>query len=422
MYWFDLTTTQNLRGAPPVGLKRVEVQFAQAALRRLNDRCGFMTFNRYGRTWETMEPDAVHGLLAAAQSNERGVLGAPRPSGLLRAAGRNLERGFRRGMRGLAHVVARRFGGHAKPRFTRGDTLLMLGDSWTRREMASVPALLRENDMRLIVLINDCIPHRFPHYFDSRDFVQAFLEFLEVSLRHAHLILHGSQSAAVDLRAFAAERGLPMPPLYKLAMGADLPNAAPSPPQRVQAWLRGRPFALSVSTIQIRKNHQLLFNLWRRFLADGIAPMPLVLCGSPGWIARDLVDSVRRDRALADLVLIADDVDDDGLAWLYGQCAFTLYPSLYEGWGLPIAESLGYGKPCIASNASSMPEVAQGLATLLDPLDFAAWRAQVSDLMTNPARRAAEIARIGADYRMVTWAEAGDRFISELERGAAISP
>lgn len=418
MYWFDLTTTRNLRGAPPVGLKRVEVQFAQAALRRLGAQSSFMTYDRYGHTWQKMETQAVHDLLTSVRGTERGALGAPRPAGLLREVGRSLERGLRVGVRGLAHNLTRGLGGKGSPDFAAGDTMLMLGDSWTRREMTTVPELLRRHGMRLVVLINDCIPHRFPHYFDSRDFVGAFLEFLELSLRHAHLILHGSQSAAGDLKAFAAERGLAMPALRKVTMGADLPDAVPKPVPQVAEWLRGRPYALSVSTIQIRKNHQLLFNLWRRFIADGAAPIPLVVCGNPGWITQDLVDAVRRDPILADLVLIADDVDDNGLAWLYRECCFTLYPSLYEGWGLPIAESLGYGKPCIASNASSMPEVAQGLATLLDPLDFAAWRAQVQDLMSNAARRAAEAARIRQHYRMVTWADAGDRFIDDLVNDA----
>ena len=76
---------------------------------------------------------------------------------------------------------------------------------------------------------------------------------------------------------------------------------------------------------------------------------------------------------LKEKILVLKGINDEELSWLYRNCMFTAYPSLYEGWGLPVAESLRYGKFCIASKISSVPEIAPDLTKLIDPLDAMEW-------------------------------------------------
>ena len=90
--------------------------------------------------------------------------------------------------------------------------------------------------------------------------------------------------------------------------------------------------------------------------------------------------------AIAGTVTMLHRTSDAELAWLYAHAAFTLYPSWYEGWGLPLSESLAYGKTFIASDTSSLPEAGQGLGIHLDPYDLVSWGREVLRL-TNDHRR-----------------------------------
>src|SRR5438045_6658259 len=94
----------------------------------------------------------------------------------------------------------------------------------------------------------------------------------------------------------------------------------------------------------------------------------LVIVGGVSWDGENTERFFKQDRRIEGLVHILDEIDDAALDRLYRNCLFTVYPSLYEGWGLPVGESLNYGKICIATNTSSVPEIAPALTDLLDPL------------------------------------------------------
>src|SRR5262249_54027712 len=146
------------------------------------------------------------------------------------------------------------------------------------------------------------------------------------------------------------------------------------------------PFVLSVSTIEARKNHELLYHVWDRLVArHGDRVPPLVLAGMVGWGVPDLLTRIRLNPRLAGKGLILDHVDDHELLWLYEHSLFTLFPSFYEGWGLPVAESLTLGRPCIVSNAGAVLEASQRLVPALDPLDFGAWYAEIERWLFDPS-------------------------------------
>jgi len=93
----------------------------------------------------------------------------------------------------------------------------------------------------------------------------------------------------------------------------------------------------------------------------------LVLAGSVDPSSNDFLRVVTADPLIQDRVFVLQGLSDSEIAWLYENCEFTLYPSLYEGWGLPVAESLWYGKLCITSFASSLPEIGGDLVKYFDP-------------------------------------------------------
>src|SRR5206468_261359 len=155
----------------------------------------------------------------------------------------------------------------------------------------------------------------------------------------ADLLLAISDCTRRDLLWYAASRGGLRGRLEVVILGADLPMAAPAArPKRLAGLSPGR-FALSVSSIQPRKNFALLHRLWHRLAAEAVAGLPLlVIVGARGQGSDALIRAIEDDPLTRPRIRILDDAGDEELAWLYEHCCWTLYPSFYEGWGLPLSE------------------------------------------------------------------------------------
>ncbi|HMB08316.1 MAG TPA: glycosyltransferase, partial [Isosphaeraceae bacterium] len=125
----------------------------------------------------------------------------------------------------------------------------------------------------------------------------------------------------------------------------------------------------------------------------------------------DLLTRIRTNPAVKDRIRIFDNLGDAELAWLYRNCLFTVFPSLYEGWGLPVVESLALGKPCICSTAPAVVEASQGMATALDPLDLPAWVAAVERLWLDPEARDLATRRL-REFHAQTWREHGESLVA----------
>jgi glycosyltransferase involved in cell wall biosynthesis len=117
------------------------------------------------------------------------------------------------------------------------------------------------------------------------------------------------------------------------------------------------------------------------------------------------LSDLRLDERVNKRIVILDRVNDDELAVLYQHCLFTLYPSLYEGWGLPVAEALAFGKFCVASRTSSIPEVGGDLIDYCDPWNAQEWADTIRRYVQDRASLAARSRRIQQDFRSISWEE-----------------
>ena len=131
-------------------------------------------------------------------------------------------------------------------------------------------------------------------------------------------------------------------------------------------------FWLNVGTIEPRKNQRRLAEAYAHYLAEGGAPMPLVLAGGKGWLMDDFQKHLSALGIEAHVVMTGY-VTDEELIWLYRNCYANLYPSLFEGFGLPVLEGMQFGAPTLTSCSTSIPEVAGDAAILLDPCDVEGW-------------------------------------------------
>jgi glycosyltransferase involved in cell wall biosynthesis len=155
----------------------------------------------------------------------------------------------------------------------------------------------------------------------------------------------------------------------------------------------GRPYALFVGTLEPRKNLVRLVRAYRRAIARAGLPHRLVLAGPLGWRPRALLREISLDGP-GDIILTGKRKPDDLDALYRGADAF-LYPSLYEGFGLPVLEAMGRGIPCVVSNVSSLPEVAGGAAIAVEPRSVAALAGAIERVLTDET----ESARLSAAGR-----------------------
>jgi glycosyltransferase involved in cell wall biosynthesis len=184
-----------------------------------------------------------------------------------------------------------------------------------------------------------------------------------------------------------------------------------------QARPSERPYVLYVGTIEPRKNLDTLLDAWRGFRFQG--DFDLVIAGASGWAAeKTLARLTSRPGGVQYLGYVAED-ELPGL--MAGASAF-IYPSLYEGFGFPVAQAMAAGVPVITSNTSCLPEVAGEGALLVDPKSAEEIKAAMEKLVTSPdlreKLRTAGVARARSEYRWEICARKSLEFFRRAAGGA----
>jgi alpha-1,3-rhamnosyl/mannosyltransferase len=163
-----------------------------------------------------------------------------------------------------------------------------------------------------------------------------------------------------------------------------------------------RPYLLFVGTIEPRKNVDLLLNAYQGLAPSIREEFELVLAGPPGWAQRA---TMARLQQRAPGVRYLGYVAEQDLAGLFAGAAAFVYPSLYEGFGFPVAQAMAAGTPVITSGVSALPEIAGGAAILIDPRSETELRDAMCNLLTSPGRRAQLIELGQSNARRFSWTE-----------------
>lgn len=180
----------------------------------------------------------------------------------------------------------------------------------------------------------------------------------------------------------------------------------------------GEPYLLSVGTLQPRKNYQMLIRAFRPVAARW--PHNLVIAGGRGWLDDDILAEVKQ-QDLEGRVKFIGFVTDTDLPPLYSGATLFLFPSLYEGFGLPLLEAMACGAPVITSNSSSLPEIAEADSTgvpalQLSPHDEAGWCDAIDQLLDDPNKRAGMVAQGFRRARRFTWASSARQLLGLYRR------
>jgi glycosyltransferase involved in cell wall biosynthesis len=410
----DITTSHREQGRLPHGIRRVERCIVAALVAMHRDDVAFCRYDRRRHALVTVPPAEALQIVTAAPAAEarRALPPAWREAAPLRV-GRNLETWLRLNLRDR---VWRPLAASLRPGragLPPGSTLVLLSGIGAAPERALIERLRRRDGLRVAVLCHDVLALRQSLDFRSDMVIAANRPASDFMLRHTDLILCNSQHTATTVARYGAMRGLPVPPVGVLRLGHDI-AVGPQILSPLPDGLVPGGFVLAVGGLEPRKNHRIVIDAWTRLARAGRSDLPLlVIAGSIGRNGAPLARALAEDPVASRVVRLQPNADDALLRRLYAECCFTVFPSLYEGYGLPIAESLFFGKACIASSTTAMPEASQGLAIHLDPDDAEAWTRAVETLLDPQRRRAAE-ADIAARFKRITWSDTAAELLSAL--------
>jgi len=293
------------------------------------------------------------------------------------------------------------------------DTLICAGIGWAHTNIAAIREMQSRIGFRFILFCHDLIPLLFPQFYLPHD-VELFRAYMHQALATADLIAVTSQTTRQDCQLYCRQHGIATNKIAVVPLGinSDGRNSRVAP---LPDGLSPGRFVLMVSTIEPRKGHRLLYNVWRRLTADGVTTsrgVKLVFVGRRGWMVDDLMQKIRTDKDVCNQILIVSDADDMLLNSLYQGAAFCVYPSRYEGYGLPICEAFSHGKGTLASTAGALPELVGDLSPCLDPEDEDAWYHAMKRWIEYPDAKAPFEHAIKLRFRHPTWSEAAANFFA----------
>ena len=297
-----------------------------------------------------------------------------------------------------------------------GDIFCVLGSPWFHEDYAAfLEKATRPHDdkiaaPKLALLIYDLIPIVRPEWCDAA-LVACFTRWFETCIPKAEFLFAISKFTAEDLLAWMEKNNLtPSRPIEVLPIGSGFNEPAEMGHAVVPVNLPQSEFVLFVSTIEARKNHLFVFRVWRRLLEQfGADKVPtLVFAGRQGWLVADLMQQLKNCSFLGGKILFISDPSDAELRELYRGCRFTIFPSLYEGWGLPVTESLAFGKVCVASNRTSIPEAGGEFCLYFDPENILEGTEVISRACFDNALIDEKESLIRSKFKFISWQDSAN--------------
>lgn len=301
-----------------------------------------------------------------------------------------------------------------------GDTVVATGVLYLTPDLVAQRERLKRAGVRLGGYFYDFIPLTHPE-FCAKILIDDFCTSACEALLHFDFVLAISDHVASEARRLMREAGYPEIPVGAVPLAHRFEDAAEGAPAADRwtpkiAALHGRDYVLCVGTLSVHKNQSFLVQAWELLVREGYEPPLLVLAGSRSFGAEEVLNRLQWSRSVDGRVAVIDKPTDGELATLYRNCLFTMFPSLVEGWGLPIGESLGYGKLCITSRLASMPEVGGEFALYLDPYNLRACADLLRELFEDRAKIAAHEARIAAGFKPRQWHEHSRDFLAAVNQ------
>jgi glycosyltransferase involved in cell wall biosynthesis len=300
-----------------------------------------------------------------------------------------------------------------------GDVFVSAGATWCNPGHVDAASSIRSRGVKVVRMIYDLIPTIKPHWLDPSH-TKAITAWVRSVLLESDCVLTISEFSRQEIERYCAECRFDVPPITVVRLGDVLGDASGrSTPAPLPRFAPARPFFVCVSTLDVRKNHRLLYDAWTQLAAHRGDQCPDLVCiGTPHLYVADLLREIRQDRTVNRHIHVLHGIEDCELDWYYNNCQATIYPSKYEGWGLPVAESLGHGRLCLASNATSIPEISSDLPEFFDPFDVHGLVGLVQRVLDEPEWVRDREATIRETFRPTGWHETAAQVLAAINAPA----
>ncbi|HEX8387618.1 MAG TPA: glycosyltransferase family 1 protein, partial [Sphingomonas sp.] len=380
----------------PTGIDRVEFVYARTLLERMPDRLSFAAVHPAGGYYGRLEIGAVRQFLSFTDARWRH-----------RDAGRHAQ---------VQSSVMKHMW-NLRPRPVppaNGPRVYLQASPHHLEDQPLTARILRTEGACFVPLVHDVIPLTHPEFAREGGRAEHLKRMRTIDALADGVI--GNSRATVD--AITPHLGERAGRIVRVAhLGTEWPDHVPE-----SAGLSlDRPYFVCVATIEPRKNHLLLLNVWRRLAETlGDRAPTLVLIGRRGWENENAIDMIERCAPLAGRVVEAADMSDRQMQAALAGARAMLLPSFAEGFGMPVAEALAAGVPVICSDIPALREVGGEVPDYLDPIDGAGWvQAVVDYLAPDSPRRAAQLKRL-AHWTPATWEAHFDGVEELVDRVAAL--
>ncbi len=301
------------------------------------------------------------------------------------------------------------------------DLLLMLDATWGKRIWRAVRKA-KERGATVGIMVHDLIPVHYPQFFPSK--VPAmFREWLDAAIEHADFFIGNSHTTVRDLQQYIrqahAHEPPPSAPMDSFFLGADLPSVNRNAPVReiVRSYFTDarKPYLL-VCTIEPRKDHSYLLDAFDRVWQKS-PEVKLCIVGKIGWRCDQVLARIREHPQFGKSLMMFSGLSDAKHQFCYRNAKSFVFPSIVEGFGLPIVEALGHGLRVLASDTPIHREVGKEHCRYFDLDDANSLAAMI--LQTERADRRDALPR--KPYRVVTWGESCRELLTKSLRMAGMS-
>ena len=278
-------------------------------------------------------------------------------------------------------------------------------------ELTQYPAMIKKMRVRPLFVLHDLIPITHPEYCRGNEDAKHVIRMTRM-LELAVGIVTNSEATRQDLIGFAQQSKTPLPPTVTAWLAPEMAGI------KAQKRLIAAPYFVLLSTIEPRKNHVLILQIWRRLVEQmGDNAPRLVVIGQRGWECENVIDLLERCQSLKGVVFELNTCTDADLVAYLRHAQALLFPSFAEGYGMPLIEALSLGVPVIASDLPVFHEVAKDIPEYIDPLDGKQWLACIMNYLTpHSVQRQAQLERI-LHFVVPSWAahfERVDALIAKL--------
>lgn len=243
----------------------------------------------------------------------------------------------------------------------KGDSVFIPWGEWWDKNFLAMIVSSQKNGAKISTFIHDVGPMVAPHITGNS---ASLADYCATVVPICDAVFVNSKFTRDTLKTWLEKYGHSVPEITVVTLGDDFKHSEPKRPQAEefkQAHLSGADYILTVGTVELKKNHIFYYYVYKLAAERGIDLPPLVIAGRRGWGTEMNINIMQTDPEVKDKFIFLFDTSDEELAWLYEHTLYSVFASMYEGWGLPLSESLFHGVPVVSARSTSLVEIGDGI-------------------------------------------------------------